>query len=61
MYEVLDDTAAQVILAINSEDSIHRVAQHLHTPYETVKHAVNRLEAAATSAMITASPSAASA
>ena len=44
MYEVLDDTAAQVILAIESDDSIRRVAQHLHTPYETVRQAVNRLE-----------------
>ncbi|ELZ40814.1 hypothetical protein C463_14520 [Halorubrum californiense DSM 19288] len=32
MYEVLDDTAAQVILAIESGDSIRRVAHHLHTP-----------------------------
>ena len=44
MYEVLDDTAAQVILAIESGDSIRRVAQHLHIPYETVRQAVNRLE-----------------
>jgi len=44
MYEVFDDTAAQVILAIESGDSIRRVAQHLHTPYETVRQAVNRLE-----------------
>ena len=44
MYEVLDDTAAQVILAIESGDPIRRVAQHLHTPYETVRQAVNRLE-----------------
>jgi DNA-binding transcriptional MocR family regulator len=46
MYEVLDDTAAQVILSIESGDSIRRVAQHLHTPYETVRQAVNRLEEA---------------
>ena len=46
MYEVLDDTAAQVILAIESGASIRSVAQHLHTPYETVRQAVNRLEAA---------------
>ncbi|WP_148416406.1 helix-turn-helix domain-containing protein [Haloferax sp. KTX1] len=46
MYEILDDTAAQVILAIESGDSIRRVAQHLHTPYETVRQAVNRLEEA---------------
>ena len=44
MYEVLDDTAAQIILAIESSDSIRRVAQNLHTPYETVRQAVNRLE-----------------
>ena len=44
MYEVLDDTAAQTILAIESGDSILRVAQHVHTPYETVRQAVNRLE-----------------
>ena len=44
MYEVLDGTAAQIVLAIESGDSIRRVAQHLHTPYETVRQAVNRLE-----------------
>ena len=44
MYEVLDDTAAQTLLAIESGDSIRRVARHLHTPYETVRQAVNRLE-----------------
>ena len=44
MYEVLDDTAAQVILTVESGDSIRRVAQHLHMPYETVRQAVNRLE-----------------
>ena len=44
MYEVLDDTAAQVFLAIESGDSIRRVAQYLHTPYETVRQAANRLE-----------------
>jgi len=46
MYEVLDDTAAQIILAIESGDSIRRVAQHIQTPYETVRQAVNRLEEA---------------
>ncbi|EMA48592.1 helix-turn-helix domain-containing protein [Halococcus salifodinae] len=46
MYEVLDDVTAQVLLAIESGDSIHRVAQHLQRPYETVRQAVNRLEAA---------------
>jgi Mn-dependent DtxR family transcriptional regulator len=44
MYEMLDDTAAQVILAIGSGDSIRRVAHHLHTPYEAVRQAMNRLE-----------------
>jgi len=44
MFEVIDDTAAQVILTIESGDSIRRVAQHLHTPYETVRQTVNRLE-----------------
>jgi hypothetical protein len=44
MYELLDDKTARVILAIESDDSIRRVAQHLHTPYETVRQAVNRLE-----------------
>jgi len=57
MYEFLDDTAAQVILAIESGDSIRRVAQHLHTPYETVRQSVNQ----ATSVMMTASPSSTSA
>jgi len=46
MYEVLDDVTAQVLLAIESGDSIRRVAQHLQRPYETVRQAVNRLEAA---------------
>ena len=44
MYEVMDDTAAQVILAMQSGASIRRVAQQLQTPYETVRQAVNRLE-----------------
>ncbi|WP_433633510.1 MarR family transcriptional regulator [Halomicrococcus sp. NG-SE-24] len=44
MYEVLDDTAAQVLLTLESGDSIRQVAQYLHTPYETVRQAVNRLE-----------------
>lgn len=57
MYEVLDDTAAQVILALESSDSIRRVAQHLQTPYETVREAVNRLEEAGYFAMTMASPS----
>lgn len=44
MYEVLDETAAQTILAIRRGDSIRRVAQRLQRPYETVRQAVNRLE-----------------
>lgn len=44
MYELLDDTAAQVILAVDSGDSIRRVSQRIQTPYETVRQAVNRLE-----------------
>jgi len=44
MYEVLDDTATRIILAIESGDSIRRVAQALHEPHETVRQAVNRLE-----------------
>jgi DNA-binding Lrp family transcriptional regulator len=44
MYEVFDDTAARVILAIESGDSIRHVAHALQTPYETVRQAVNRLE-----------------
>ncbi len=46
MHEVFDDTAAQIILAVESGDSIRRVAQHIQTPYETVRQAVNRLEEA---------------
>jgi hypothetical protein len=46
MYEVLDCTAAQVILTLNSGDSIRQVAQRIHTLYETVRQAVNRLEGA---------------
>jgi hypothetical protein len=44
MYELFDETAARVLLAIESGDSIRQVAQHIHTPYETVRQAVNRLE-----------------
>ena len=44
MYELFDGTAARVLLAIESGDSIRQVAQHIHTPYETVRQAVNRLE-----------------
>jgi DNA-binding Lrp family transcriptional regulator len=44
MYELFDATAARVLLAIDPGDSIRQVAQHLQTPYETVRQAVNRLE-----------------
>ena len=44
MYELFDETAARVLLAIESGGSIRQVAQQLHTPYETVRQAVNRLE-----------------
>jgi hypothetical protein len=44
MYDLFDETATRVLLAIESGDSIRQVAQHLHTPYETVRQAVNRLE-----------------
>jgi DNA-binding transcriptional MocR family regulator len=33
-----------VVLAVDPGDSIRQVAQHLQTPYETVRQAVNRLE-----------------
>lgn len=44
MYELFDDTAVRVLLALEPGDSIRRVAQRVHTPYETVRQAVNRLE-----------------
>ncbi|MFQ3319575.1 MAG: DNA-binding Lrp family transcriptional regulator [Natronomonas sp.] len=44
MYEPFDETAARVLLAVNPGDSIRTIAQHLHTPYETVRQAVNQLE-----------------
>jgi hypothetical protein len=46
MYETFDDTAARVLLALESGDSIRRVARSLHAPYETVRQAVDRLEQA---------------
>ena len=46
MYEVFDETAAEVVLALERGDSIRRVARRLHEPYETVRQAVNRLEEA---------------
>ncbi len=42
--ELLDETAARVLLAVESGDSIRRVSQRLQRPYETVRQAVNRLE-----------------
>lgn len=44
MYEVLDDTATLVLLAIERGDSIRHVATRVQRPYETVRQAVNRLE-----------------
>ena len=44
MDELLDETAAQALLAVRSGDSIRRVAQRIQRPYETVRQAVNRLE-----------------
>jgi len=44
MYEPFDETAVRVLLAVNPGDSIRKVAQHLHSPYETVRQAVNQLE-----------------
>jgi DNA-binding Lrp family transcriptional regulator len=44
LYEPFDETAVRVLLAVNPGDSIRTVAQHLHTPYETVRQAVNQLE-----------------
>jgi len=46
MYDLFDETAAKVVLAITDGDSIRRVAQQIQTPYETVRLAVNDLEAA---------------
>lgn len=46
MYEVFDGTAVQVLLGLNSGDSIRSVAQRIGTPYETVRQAVNELESA---------------
>jgi hypothetical protein len=46
MYEVCGETSMQILLAVRPGNSIRNVAQRLHTPYETVRQAVNRLEAA---------------
>jgi hypothetical protein len=44
MYEVMDETAAQVLLATRDGDSIRAVARRVQRPYETVRQAVDRLE-----------------
>ncbi len=44
MYEPFDETAVIVLLAVDPGDSIRTVAQHLRTPYETVRQAINQLE-----------------
>lgn len=44
MYEVMDETAAQVVLATERGDAIRTVARRIQRPYETVRQAVDRLE-----------------
>jgi len=44
MYEVMDETAAQVVLATERGDAIRTVAGRIQRPYETVRQAVDRLE-----------------
>lgn len=46
MEEPFDGTRGQAILALNPGDSIRQVAQRIQTPYETVRQAINTLEAA---------------
>lgn len=46
MYEVFNNTRVRVLLALRPGDSIRRVAHRIQTPYETVRQAVNTLEAA---------------
>ncbi|MFP9193849.1 MarR family transcriptional regulator [Natrialbaceae archaeon A-CW1-1] len=46
MYEAFDGVAGRTLLAIEPGDSIRQVAQRTHTPYETVRQAVNTLEEA---------------
>lgn len=46
MYETLDETCGQVLLALSPGDSIRRVAQRIQISYETVRQAINTLEAA---------------
>ena len=45
MYELFNDTRVRVLLALSPGDSIRRVAQRIQSPYETVRQAVNTLEA----------------
>lgn len=44
MYELMDETAAQALLATEHGDSIRTVAARIQRPYETVRQRVNRLE-----------------
>jgi DNA-binding Lrp family transcriptional regulator len=44
MYELMDETAAQVLLATETGDSIRAIAGRIQRPYETVRQAVDRLE-----------------
>lgn len=44
MYELTNDTEAQVLVATETGDSIRAVAGRIQRPYETVRQAVNRLE-----------------
>lgn len=44
MYELMDETAAQVLLATEHGDSIRTVAARIQRPYETVRQRVDRLE-----------------
>lgn len=44
MYELMNETAAQVLLATEPGDSIRAVAGRIQRPYETTRQAVDRLE-----------------
>lgn len=44
MFELIDGTSAQVLLATEHGDSIRAVAARIQRPYETVRQAVDRLE-----------------
>jgi len=46
MYELMNEPAAQVLLATETGDSIRAVAGRIQRPYETVRQAVDRLEEA---------------